>query len=148
MTSRRFIGVLLGIVSVLGACGADTGSSQQVLVVAETMSNVFPDTAYSIITDAVLCPDDGRRLTVVASFIIPETPEDAVTAVKDYWASRGDLTERVTRSRWTESSMSESIATFTQSTDGLTAEVLAFANECDARKQDRVTEQVDPSTSN
>jgi hypothetical protein len=142
--ARRVLTGLLCLTAVAGACGGDLGSTEQTLIVSETMSAVFPETGYSIVTDAVLCPDEGRRVTVVASFIVPGVPQDTVSAVKSYWAERGDLTERVTRSRWTESAMSESIVTFTQSQDGRTAEVLAFANDCDARKMDRLTEQVDP----
>lgn len=143
--SRQVLTGLVCLAAAAGACGADIGSTQQTSIVSETMSAVFPETGYSIVTDAVLCPDDGRRVTVVASFIVPGVPEDTISAVKSYWAERGDLTERVTRSRWTESAMSDSIVTFTQSKDGRTAEVLAFANDCNAPKIDRKTEQVDPS---
>lgn len=145
--SARSLVFLVGLVVTLAGCGGAGGDEEQTQIVADTMTSVFPDTTYSVVTDAVLCPDDGRRVTVVASFIVPEVPEDSVSAVRDYWAGRGDLTERVTRSRWSESAMAGSIVTFTQSQDGLTAELLAFANDCDARKRDRVTEQIDPTTS-
>ena len=144
--ARRQIMGLLALLALLSACGGDAENTQQAEIVAETMASVFATTTYSVVTDAVLCPDDGRRLTVVASFIVPNEPEDAVSAVKEYWSARGDLTERVTRSRWTESAMSSSIATFTVSQDGRTAEVLAFANDCGARKIDRSTERIEPGT--
>ncbi len=127
------------------SCGTSYQESQQAVVVTETMESVFGSSEYSLVAASAPCPSTSEfRLTILASFIIPEAPNDSVGAVADYWAGRSDLTERTTRSRWTESQMTQSIVTFTQSQDGLTGEVLAYATACSSDSIERDTTIVKP----
>lgn len=134
-----------GLAVVAASCGSSYQESPQAAVVAETMESVFGSSEYSLVAASAPCSNSSEfRLTMVASFVIPEAPKDPVGAVADYWDGRGDLTERTTRSRWTESEMPETIVTFTQSLDGLTGEVLAYATVCSPDSIERDTTTVTP----
>jgi hypothetical protein len=137
--------IVAALAVLTASCGTSYQESQQAVVVTETMESVFGSSEYSLVAASAPCPNASEfRLTILASFVIPEAPSDSVGAVADYWDGRSDLTERTTRSRWTESQMTQSIVTFTQSQDGLTGEVLAYAKACSPNSIDRQTIVITP----
>jgi hypothetical protein len=140
---KWIVGCALAVVA--ASCASSYQESQQADVLGETMESVFAKSSYSLVAASAPCANSSDfRLTLVASFVIPEAPSDPVGSVAEYWDGRGDLTERATRSRWTESEMTETIITFTQSLDGLTGEVLAYATVCSPDSIDRDTTTVTP----
>lgn len=126
---RRFLIIAL----ILTACGGGAADTQPYAIVTETMTEAFPGESYVLVTNSVACDaTSDTRLTVAALFDLRLDVETAVTQVSHYWASRTDVTERVVRSRWAESSLSDTIVTFTAALDANSADVLAYALECSA----------------